>query len=115
MTCLSQIYFVNMKTFIFLLINFIVQTSRWEGKSVVLDEAKILGKPILATDYATVKDQVENGKEGVIVEMDAESIAREIEHLVEDESVLNGIRNYLMARNYGNQSEIVKYYKLFDQ
>lgn len=92
----------------------IVQTSRWEGKSVVLDEAKILGKPILATDYATVKDQVENGKEGVIVEMDAESIAREIEHLVEDESVLNGIRNYLMARNYGNQSEIVKYYKLFD-
>ena len=53
----------------------IVQTSRWEGKSVVLDEAKILGIPILATDYATVKDQVENGKEGVIVEMDAESIA----------------------------------------
>lgn len=93
----------------------IVQTSRWEGKSVVLDEAKILGKPILATDYATVKDQVENGKEGIIVGMDAESIAREIEHLVEDESVLNGIRNYLMARNYGNQSEIVKYYKLFDQ
>lgn len=93
----------------------IVQTSRWEGKSVVLDEAKILGKPILATAYATVKDQVENGKEGVIVEMDAESIAREIEHLVEDESVLNGIRNYLMAHDYGNQSEIVKYYKLFDQ
>lgn len=93
----------------------IVQTSRWEGKSVVLDEAKILGKPILATAYATVKDQVENGKEGVIVEMNAESIAKGIECLVEDESVLNRIRNYLMARDYGNQSEIVKYYKLFDQ
>lgn len=39
----------------------IVQASRWEGKSVVLDEAKILGKPILATAYATVKDQVING------------------------------------------------------
>lgn len=93
----------------------IVQTSHWEGKSVVLDEAKILGKPILATAYATVKDQVENGKEGVIVEMNAESIAKGIECLVEDESVLNRIRNYLMARDYGNQSEIVKYYKLFDQ
>ena len=93
----------------------IVQTSRWEGKSVVLDEAKILGKPILATAYATVKDQIENGKEGVIVEMNAESIAKGIECLVEDESVLNRIRNYLMARDYGNQSEIVKYYKLFDQ
>ena len=65
--------------------------------------------------FLTKRKFSENGKEGIIVGMDAESIAREIEHLVEDESVLNGIRNYLMARNYGNQSEIVKYYKLFDQ
>ena len=34
----------------------LVQPSRWEGKSVVLDEAKILAKPILATNYSTIKD-----------------------------------------------------------
>lgn len=91
----------------------IVQTSRWEGKSVVLDEAKILGKPILSTAYATVKDQVINGKEGIIVEMNAEAIALEIEHLVKDKSKLNNIRQHLKNYDYGNQNEIVEYYKLF--
>lgn len=93
----------------------IVQTSRWEGKSVVLDEAKILGKPILATAYATVKDQVINGKEGVIVEMNAEAIALEIEHLIKDKSTLKSIQQYLMNHDYGNQNEIIKYYELFEQ
>ena len=92
----------------------IVQTSRWEGKSVVLDEAKILGKPILSTAYATVKDQVINGKEGIIVEMNAEAIALEIEHLVKDKSILNNIRQYLENHDYGNQNEIVKYYKMLE-
>lgn len=93
----------------------IVQTSRWEGKSVVLDEAKILGKPILATAYATVKDQVINGKEGVIVEMNAEAIALGIDHLIKDKSTLNSIQQYLMNHDYGNQNEIIKYYELFEQ
>ena len=92
----------------------IVQTSRWEGKSVVLDEAKILGKPILSTAYATVKDQVINGKEGIIVEMNAEAIALEIDHLVKDKSTLNGIQQYLKNHDYGNQNDIIKYYKLFE-
>ena len=93
----------------------VVQTSRWEGKSVVLDEAKILGKPILATAYATVKDQVINGKEGVIVEMNAEAIALGIDHLMKDKSTLNNIQQYLMSHDYGNQNEIIKYYELFEQ
>ena len=93
----------------------IVQASRWEGKSVVLDEAKILGKPILATAYATVKDQVINGKEGVIVEMNAEAIALEIEHLIKDKSILSNIQQYLTNHDYGNQNEIIKYYELFEQ
>lgn len=93
----------------------IVQTSRWEGKSVVLDEAKILGKPILATAYATVKDQVINGKEGVIVEMNAEAIALGIDHIMKDKSTLNNIQQYLMSHDYGNQNEIIKYYELFEQ
>ena len=36
----------------------VVQTSRFEGKSVVLDEAKILGCPIVVTNYTTVHDQI---------------------------------------------------------
>ena len=38
------------------------QTSRFEGKSISLDEAKILAKPILVTNYPTAKDQIINNK-----------------------------------------------------
>ena len=52
----------------------LVQTSRFEGKSVVLDEGKILCCPIVTTNYPTVYDQI-NKDEGVIVGMNGKEIA----------------------------------------
>ena len=52
----------------------VLQSSRWEGKSMVLDEAKILEKPILATRYPTVGDQL-SSQEGMVVDMTPEAVA----------------------------------------
>lgn len=41
---------------------------------MVLDEAKILAKPIVATAYTTVRDQL-NDKEGIVIGMTPEEIA----------------------------------------
>ena len=38
-----------------------VQPSRYEGKAVTVTEAKILGKPILITNYPTARSQIEDG------------------------------------------------------
>ena len=62
----------------------IVQTSRVEGKSIVLDEAKILGKAIVATNYPSVGDQLTEGETGLIAEMDPEAIAACIRRLIND-------------------------------
>ena len=64
----------------------VVQPSRYEGKSIVLDEAKVLGKPIVVTNYTSVKDQIENDVTGVIVEMNPESIADGIIALYQDQN-----------------------------
>lgn len=85
------------------------QTSRYEGKSVVMDEAKILGATILATNYPTVNDQLVNGTEGHIVEMNSKGIAEGVEFLLGDEVYRNKLSNYLRSREYGNQDEINKY------
>lgn len=87
-----------------------VQPSRYEGKSVVLDEAKILGVPIMATNYPTVGDQLINGTEGIIVDMSSEGIAQGIKDVLEDKKDMAGCVNYLNNRDYGNQSEITLYY-----
>lgn len=91
----------------------IVQPSRYEGKSVVLDEAKILCKPILTTNYPTVNDQV-NDRIGFIVDMNSEAIAQKIMEIIKNKEQLNAKVKELNSNNYGNESEIINYYMLFD-
>lgn len=93
----------------------IVQPSRWEGKSVVLDEAKILCKPIVVTNYPTVHDQIKNGKEGMIVPMTAEGIADGIQKMLGNKELRNGYTEYLKVHEYGNQDEVQKYIDLFER
>ena len=62
----------------------IVQPSRKEGKSLVLDEAKILGKAIVVTDYPSVRDQITDRVTGMITGMTPEAIADGIEELIQN-------------------------------
>lgn len=93
----------------------LVQPSRWEGKSVVLDETKILARPILATNYSTVRDQLNDRKEGLIVDMNSKAIADGIISLRENPQLYDSIQSYLEQHEYGNEKEILQYYKLFEK
>lgn len=94
--------------------NIFVQPSRYEGKSVVLDEAKILSTPIVATNYPTVYDQLVNEREGLIVNMDENSLADGIKRMIDDSALRDNIKNYLASHEYGNQQEILKYIEMFE-
>ncbi|MBQ6995560.1 MAG: glycosyltransferase [Lachnospiraceae bacterium] len=89
-----------------------VQPSRYEGKSVVLDEAKILAVPIVATAYPTVGDQLQDREEGMIVPLNAEGIAEGLERMMRDAELRDRYTEYLSDREYGNQKEIEKYVQL---
>lgn len=91
-----------------------VQPSRYEGKSVVIDEAKIIGKPIVATNYSTVKDQLENEQEGLIVEMSGSGVAAGIQRIVQDKDLREHMVQYLLSHNYGNEDIIEQYINLFE-
>ena len=39
-----------------------IQTSRYEGKSISIDEAKVLAKPIVITNFDTAKNHIINGE-----------------------------------------------------
>ena len=87
----------------------LVQPSRVEGKSIVLDEAKMLCKPIVVTNYTTVYDSIEHGKTGWIVEMTAEAIAQGIQTLYQNESLKAQLCTNLQARTKDNTDELEKY------
>ena len=64
-----------------------VHPSRTEGKSNAVDEAKFVGKPIVVTNYDTVREQIEDGVTGLICEMSGEEIANSIEKILKDNSL----------------------------
>ena len=88
----------------------LVQCSLFEGKSIVLDEAKILGIPIIATEYPTVRDQVTENKEGLIVPITPEGLADGIEKMIRDAALRESIAKYLLEKDYGNTAELKKIY-----
>ena len=93
----------------------LAQTSRYEGKSVVLDEGKILCTPIVNTAYPTAADQILDGKEGLIVEMSPRGIADGIARLLTNPQQLLELKQYLNKREYGNQQEVEKYCQVLDE
>jgi len=86
-----------------------VQSSRFEGKSIVLDEAKILCKPIVVTDYTTVANSITNREDGLIVNMTGEEIARGILELENNHELKAHIVSNLQQKPKGNEQELKKY------
>ena len=82
----------------------------YEGKSMVLDEAKILNKPIVVTRYDTVSDQISDD-EGLIVDMNGDAIATGIEQMMQRRE---HYIQFLSKNEYGNQKLINEYYKVFN-
>lgn len=91
-----------------------VQPSKFEGKSIAIDEAKILAKPIILTNFLTSKDQITDGENGLIVEMNAECLANGIELLLKDEKLRRKFSENLAKENLGNQGELEKFYLLIE-
>lgn len=52
-----------------------VQPSRYEGKSITVREAQLLGKPVVITNYPTAQSQIENGRDGLIGPYQTEEFA----------------------------------------
>ena len=66
-----------------------VQPSYYEAYSTTVTEAKILQKPIVTTDVGGMRDQIQDGMNGIILDINAIEIGKAVEKL----SCNNGIRS----------------------
>ena len=89
-----------------------VQPSRYEGKSIAIDEAKILAKPIITTNYPTAKDQIATGINGIICDMNSKSIAEQIVALMDNPNLIEKFTLNLEKENLATEEEIFKLYNL---
>lgn len=89
-----------------------VQPSRYEGKSVTVREAQILGKPVAVTAYPTASSQINDGVDGVIVPLDNEGCARGLAALILDPEKQAALSEYCRTHDFAGKSEVEKIYSL---
>ena len=87
-----------------------VHPARFEGKSIALDEAKILCKPIVVTNFSTVNDQFEDRVNASICEMNGGALADAIIELAANKELRQSYVAYLNAHIVDNSSEVEKLY-----
>lgn len=88
-----------------------VHLSKFEGKSIALDEAKLLQKPIVVTNFSSVQDQFTDRVNASICNMNVESIASAIVELLENDKLRHSYSKWLAENTNDNLKEIQKIYK----
>lgn len=91
-----------------------VQPSRYEGKSVTVREAQILGKPVIITEYPTAKSQIHDGFDGIIVPLQNEDCAVEMVDFIRDPELQATIIDNLRSMEWNAKEETDKLYRLIN-
>lgn len=90
------------------------QPSRFEGFGMAIAEAKLLNKPIVTTNFDIVYDQIEDKKNGLVVDMNSQGIVNGILEVINNKELTNEIISYLKTEKKGNTEELEKFYKLIE-
>ena len=90
----------------------LVQPSRVEGKSIVLDEAKMLCKPIVVTRYPTVGDSILHGETGWVTDMTGPALAEGIWHMHKETTLREAIVSRLEQMPKGNEGLVNEYIRV---
>lgn len=80
-----------------------VQPSYEEAMPVTIIEAHRLGRPVITTATVGGCELVENNKNGIICEIDAQSLAKAVEDLINDKDTYNNIVNTLENTDYSKE------------
>ncbi len=90
-----------------------VHASRYEGQSVAVREAQVLGCPILVSDTPGNREVVRDGVDGLVCALDAKSIADAVERLYHNADLRNRLGAVAAAKPQG-EAELYKLYQLID-
>ncbi len=83
-----------------------VHATRFEGKSIAIQEAQTLGCAIVASDCNGNREQIVHGKDGLLCQLTPEGIAESIISLVEDKEKRTELGNAAKEKDIVHKGEI---------
>lgn len=89
-----------------------VHCSRFEGKSIAIQEAQVLGKPIVVTDCSGNREQVEPRIDGLMCNLDEKEIADSIREFLHSKDLCERLGAAAAKKISGEKKELDKLYNL---
>ncbi|MDI9470966.1 MAG: glycosyltransferase [Bacillota bacterium] len=75
-----------------------VHVTRFEGKSIAIEEAQILGRPILASDCTGNREQIADGYDGILCELTVDSVTRALEDMIDRPELRNMLHENVLQK-----------------
>lgn len=81
-----------------------VHASRFEGKSIAIQEAQVLGKAILVSNCSGNREQVEDGVDGLMCQLEAEDICGKLQTLLRDPALRERLGRAAAQKQRGEEA-----------
>ena len=82
-----------------------VQAGRYEGKSIAIQEAQVLGCAVIASDRSGNSEQIVVGEDGMLCELSPEAVAENVEKLYRDEEKRRAFKKAVQLKNLSGSHE----------
>lgn len=83
-----------------------VHATRFEGKSIAIEEAQILGCAVIASDCNGNREQIVPDEDGILCELSPDEIAGSIIRLIDDENLRRQLGKAAMAKQKNRKNEM---------
>ena len=90
----------------------LVMVSDSEASPMVLNEALIVGTPVISTDFQAACETVHDGRNGLICNKDVQSICERIEYCIRNQEELQKFRTYISEHPINNERSIERLFRL---
>lgn len=85
-----------------------VHATRFEGKSIAVEEAQILGKVIVASDCTGNAEQIISEYDGILLPLSAERLASEIMRVLDDKQLQKKLSENVLKKNFNHDEDMQK-------
>lgn len=90
------------------------QPSRFEGFCITLGEAKIFNKPIVTTDFAGAREQIENNSTGIIIQFNEDEMCNGLLKMIESPTIRKTYADALTEMNMQGANDVWKLLKILE-
>ena len=89
--------------------------SRHEGKPMAVTESFIMGLVPVVTEYTSAREQIKDGVDGLVFDNNDEALYQGLKRLLQNPDILNTLKQNILNKDYGNESEIAAFDKLIQK